>query len=174
MTPAAEEAPTREDYVRRLEAVALALRPGFEAGEYRGDDDRDVERWDPVVGKPKGTYDPRYVPPMRRLENAVARRLFGRSEGRLFQLIAEGGSVGKEEKAAILAFRRRAAWILLSSPSAALANDRCGPSLSVEALALDAAICDVLRIARERGWYKPHPSEDPSDAELRGEGRRAA
>jgi hypothetical protein len=137
------------EYAATLERIAAALRPGFESGEYRGwtDEDDELDNHLPRTG---------YDPPLWKLERECAR------------LIGDA---------------RTAAVVLFGSPNAAdgwfrfemdhelraqifPVDDEYDPADLAEVFRIEmcgkaglALSCDVLQVARARGWYKPAPSE---------------
>jgi hypothetical protein len=149
--------------------IAKALRPKFEAGELRGWVDEDGERMDAVRGGKTGKYDPKYLAPKFALEDEMGKRLLGAAPQVLAAMAATGEPHPSEER--MHAILERVAFVLLCSPSVGLT---CGRGMTPAGIAEGAAAYDVLRIARERRWYKPHASEIPTAAQLRGEARRAA
>ena len=140
-TAAAEQVGTAApDYQRRIEKVAEELRLGFRAGQFRGFTDEDERRSDDNAA---------YITPRLRLEGEVAARLLGH----------QPTAHDDMEEAAV----RRAAWVLMNSPSI---GELMSDGYTVEGFAISAATWDVLRIARERRWYTPAPGECPSNKDL--------
>ena len=125
----------RQDYARRVEALAERLRPRFESGELHGFREYDGDRMDRAWCERRGEpFDPEYRPPAWRIEEEV--------------------------RAADVVDFPTAYLVLACSPSEELMDG--GTALSdVEGVASMAMAYDVIRVARRRGWYAPTPDEEP-------------
>jgi hypothetical protein len=156
MTRAELLAQLQAEYLQRIERIAEQLEPRFRAGELRGFNDADGKAetdarhaWMEEHPKTKcrlpHRLDPYYSWPCNKLFDEVVRRLRLRDD-------------------------RNACLVVAVSPSTDSLTVDSGRTLA--GYAGDVASWDVLRVARERRWYKPHRSETPTNEEL-GIGRRS-
>jgi hypothetical protein len=127
----------RAAYAAELERFAERLRPRFESGELRGFTDDDMER---EFG------DRSWVAPLWKLEKLCAAH-FGLEVATTEVDDCSTTYEGDAEAAHL---------VLLASPSRAETAD-CYYHECHHASA--AVTADVLRIARERGWYRPTQDE---------------
>lgn len=125
----------RAAYVAEVEMLAERLRPRFESGELRGMRDEDLE-------DDHGALSPMWE--------------VGQEAGEYFRLVKRGppGSIrgGEFYEGA----EQAAHLVLLASPSTPYVDNQ---GLYVAYEAQEAAMWDVILIARERGWYTPGPTE---------------
>jgi hypothetical protein len=141
--------------MEQVERIAEQLRPRIEAGELRGFTDADGDAIEAADKKWRREH-----PRTKRVGHAYRRCPM---------------ALLTKEMTARLRLRNphRAAVVVVASPSAPAILDPSNEHDGLWSWASDMAAWDVLRIARERGWYKPHRTEYPEPADLHYE-RRAA
>jgi hypothetical protein len=140
-----------DDYPATIGRVAEELRPRFESGELHGFRDNDENLQDTVWCERHGVpHDPDYRDSLWVLEDVLAKKVLG--------FVPEYYGHYEEKPA------RRAAWVLTHSPSTPCVLDDSGETLL--GMATHAMAYDVLRIARQRGWYVATADECPSDERL--------
>lgn len=152
-SPTAALAPG-DDYQATIGRAAEELRPRFESGELHGFRDYDDDRQDPEWCEQHGVpHNPDLRDSLFALEDAVAEKVLG--------FVPESHGDWEEKPA------RRAAWVLMHSPSTPHAF---GGADTLIGMAMDAMARDVLRIARQRRWYVATSDECPSNDDLGLEG----
>jgi hypothetical protein len=139
-----------DDYNATIGRTAEELRPRFEAGELHGFRDNDNDRRDAAWCKQHGVpHDPDYRDSLFILEDVFAKKVLG--------FVPEYYGHCEEKPA------RRAAWVLMHSPST---PDSLDDGQTLIQMATGAGARDLLRIARQRGWYTPTADESPSNKDL--------